>query len=151
MDTFKKTVAGGFSCINTRLSFEILMPNLTDRDCSTMNVDQSFKTYKRDNLKVAYSLKLDGDKKPEKKRVITKILKLDENNQHRFAMAKPMSTGCIKEYPSPSWLKFNILLECVSLDDPMGHLFVVDIEFDEKKATERQLLYNEIFPPIIEK
>ena len=44
-----------------------------------------------------------------------------------------------------------MLLEKVSLDDPIGHLFVVDIEFDEKNAIEKQYMYNEIFPPIIEK
>ena len=66
-------------------------------------------------------------------------------------MTKPMPTGCIKEHPSPSWLKFNMLLESVSLDDPKGHLFVVVIEFDKKNATEREFLYNETFPPIIEK
>ena len=48
-------------------------------------------------------------------------------------------------------MKFNLLLESGSLDDSFGHLFVVDIEFDEENAMERQLLYNEIFPPIIEK
>ena len=112
-----------------------------------MSVDQSFKACKRDDLKVVYSLKLNGETKPEKRRVINKILKLDENNQYGFAMTKPMHTGCIKECPSPSWLKFNVLLESVSLSDPIGHLFVVDIEFDEKNATERQLLYNEIHTP----
>ena len=66
-------------------------------------------------------------------------------------MTRPMPTGCIKEHLLPSWLKFNLLLETASLDDPIGHLFVVDIEFDEQNATEKQLLYNEIFPPIIEK
>ena len=127
------------------------MPNLTNKDYNAMNIDQSFKTFKRDDLKVVYSLKPDGNTKPEKKRIINKILKLDENNQCGFAMTKPMPTGCIKEYPSPSWLKFNMLLEGVSLDDPIGHLFVVDIEFDEKNATDRHLLCNEIFPSIIKK
>ena len=34
METFEKTVSGGFSCVNTRLSFdtEILMPNLRECD-----------------------------------------------------------------------------------------------------------------------
>ena len=98
-----------------------------------MNIDHSFKSYNRDDLKVVYSLKLDGETKPEKRRIIAKILKLDENNQYGFVMTKPMPTGCIKEHPSLSWLKFNIVLESVSLDDPKGQLFVVDIEFDEKK------------------
>ena len=66
-------------------------------------------------------------------------------------MTKPMPTDCIKEHPAPSWLTFNLLLETVDLDGKIGHLFVADIEFDEKKATERGYMYNEILPPIIEK
>ena len=62
-----------------------------------------------------------------------------------------MPTGCIKQLNSPSWLEFNLLLEKVSLDDSIGHLFIVDIEFDEQNATKKQYMYNEIFPPIIEK
>ena len=120
------------------------MLNLSKKDYNAMTIDQSFKAYKRNE-------KLDGENKPEKKRVIAKILKVDENNQYGFAMTKPMPTGYIKENPSPSWLKFNLLLEIVSLDDPIGHLFIVDIEFDKKNATEREFLYNEIFPSIIEK
>ena len=62
-----------------------------------------------------------------------------------------MPTGCIKEYNLPSWLTFNLLLEKVYLDDQISHLFVVDIEFDQKNATKKQFLYNEILPSIIEK
>ena len=66
-------------------------------------------------------------------------------------MTKPMPTGCIKLNPDISWRTFNILLESVDLDDPIGHLYIVDIEFDHTKATPRQITYNEIYPPIIEK
>ena len=66
-------------------------------------------------------------------------------------MTKPMPTGCIKLNPDISWRTFNILLESVDLDDPIGHLCIVDIKFDDKKATPRQITYNEIYPPIIEK
>ena len=54
METFEKTLSGGFSCVNTRLSFdsEILMPNLTKKGLQKMNIDQSFKTYKRDDSKL---------------------------------------------------------------------------------------------------
>ena len=136
VEVFEKTLCGGFSHVNTRLSFdtEILMPNLTKRDDHNMSINQSFKAFKRDDLKVIYSLKLDKNDSFEKKRVITKIVKFDENNQYGFAMTKPMLTGCIKEYNSPFWLTFNLLLGKVSLDDPIGHLFVVDIEFDKKKT-----------------
>ena len=127
------------------------MPNLTKSDYQNMNIDQSFKAFKRDDLKVVYSLNLDGEKSFQKKRVITKIIKFDENNQYGFAMARPMPTGCIKQNNSPSWLEFNLLLEKVSLEDSIGHLFVVDIEFDEKNVSKRQYMYNEIFSPIIEK
>ena len=153
MEIFEKTICGGFSSVNTRLSFdtEILMPNLSKTDYDKMNIDESFKAYKRDDLKVVYSLKLDNQKNFSKKRIITKIVKLDENNQYGYAMTRPMPTGCIKQNNSPSWLQFNLLLEKVSFEDPIRHLFIVDIEFDEKNASEKQYMYNEIFPPIIEK
>ena len=94
MEVFEKTICGGFSSVNTRLSFdtEMLMPNLTKKDYDKMTIDQSCKAYKRDDLKVVYSLKLDGEKKFSKKRIISKILKLDENNQYGYAMTRPMPT-----------------------------------------------------------
>ena len=106
METFAKTLLGGFSCINTRLPFdsEILMPNLTEKDFQKMNIDQSFKAYKRDDLKLIYKIKLDNQENYSKKRVIIKILNLDENNQCSFGMTKPMPTCCIKDKKSPSWL-----------------------------------------------
>ena len=66
-------------------------------------------------------------------------------------MTKPLATGCIKDGNDFSWETFNILLEKVDFEDEIGHLFVVDIMFDFKNATKRQLVYNEIYPPIIEK
>ena len=68
-----------------------------------------------------------------------------------IAMTKPMPTGCIKKEPQPTWRTFNILLERVDLNDPVGHIFVVDISFDYEKAIARQCIYNEIYPSIIEK
>ena len=116
-----------------------------------MNIDESYKDYKRDDLKAIYKIKFDNENTYHERRIITKILKLDENSQFGYAMTKPMPTGCIKEHPSPSWFEFNLLLETVDLDDVIGHLFLVDIEFDEKRATEHEYMYNEILPPIIEK
>ena len=66
-------------------------------------------------------------------------------------MTKPMPTGVIKEKPSPLWKTFNLLLESGSIDDPIGHLFVVDIKFNYENATKKQLLFNEILPPVIKK
>ena len=47
------------------------------------------------DYKVVYNLKI--DKENVKKRVITKILRLDQNNQYDNGMSKPLSTGCIKD------------------------------------------------------
>ena len=66
-------------------------------------------------------------------------------------MTKRLPTGCIKDYDDISWKTFNFLLENVSFEDALGHLYIVDIEFDTKSATETELAYNEIYPPIIEK
>ena len=63
-------------------------------------------------------------------------------------MTKPMPVGSIKD-KALSWAEFNLLMEKVSLDDPIGHLFLVDIEFDHEHATDAQTMYNELMPPII--
>ena len=73
-----------------------------------------------------------------KKRVITKILKLDENNQYGNGMTKPLPTGSIKDNDNISWETFNFLLESVSFEDTIGHLYIADIKFDVKNATERE-------------
>ena len=116
-----------------------------------MKTDKSFKAYKRDNLKVIYRIGLDDEKCFTERRITTNILQMDENNQNGFAMTKPMLTGCIKEHPALSWRNFNFLLKNVDLENKIGHLFIVDIEFDAENATEKKLMYNEILPPIIEK
>ena len=54
-------------------------------------------------------------------------------------MTKSMSTGYIKE-ESVSWTKFNLLLEKVDFNDEIGHIFVVDIEFDYQNANPKQIM-----------
>ena len=74
-EIFKKTLTGGFSCVNTRLGFgtEILQPNITQRNYNKMNIDESYKSFKKDDLKMCYKLKLDGEKDYSDRRVIAKI------------------------------------------------------------------------------
>ena len=147
IEIFEKTVTGGFGCVNTHLSFdtELLMPNYSTSDFDKMSIDESYKTFRRDDLKVVYSIKINNeDKQKKKERRISKVLKLDENNQYGFAMTKPMPTGVIKEKPSPIWKTFNLLLESVLINDPIGHLFVLDIKFNYENTTEKQLLSIEI-------
>ena len=63
---------------------------------------------------------------------------MDENNQYGHGMTKSLPTGCIKDNKNISWEIFNFLLETVSLDDKIGHLYIVHIEFDAKNATKKQ-------------
>ena len=65
-------------------------------------------------------------------------------------MTKPLLYGCIEKQENvPSILEFNIILERVSHEDNIGHLFIVDIKFHN--LNEKTLLFNEIYPPIFEK
>ena len=52
------------------------MPNLTETDYKKMKIDESFKAYKRDDLKLIYRIKLDDENSYHERRIITKILKL---------------------------------------------------------------------------
>ena len=55
-------------------------------------------------------------------------------------MTKPLPIGCIKKEPStPSILELCLLLSGLSHLDPIGHLFVVDIEFDFETTTEKEV------------
>ena len=151
-EIFEKTLIGGFTCVNTRVGFdtEVLLANFAKKDYANMNIDESFQAYKNQNYKVAYKIKLDNDPIDYERRVISKILKFDENNQYGFAMTKPMPVGCIKEKQA-DYIEFNLLFVKATLDDPIGHIFVVDIEFNYKETTKTQIMYNEIMPPFIEK
>ena len=153
MKNFEKAITDGFSCVNPRLGFdtEVLMPNLTAAEYNKMSIDESFESYKPKDLKVGYKLKLDDEDKYTDRRIISKVLKLDENNQHGSAMTKPVPTGCIKERSTPTSKEFNILLEKVPLGNKIGHLFVVNFELSKKKAIPSYLYYHEVYSPIFGK
>ena len=145
VDIFEHAFTGSFSSVNTRIAFdtEILLPNTTKGKTDEFNKDYDYK--------VCYQIRLNNEKEYSTKTVITKIVKLDKKNQYGYGMTKPLPTGCIKQNTEISWRSFNLLLEKVSFDDQIGHLYVVDIDFDHTKATKRQIVYNEIYPSIIEK
>ena len=143
LDNFEQTITGGFSCVNNQLTF--------DSDIFLTNAKKKDNDYRKDyNFEVAYHIKLDYEK-TQPKRIITKTLKLDENYQYGFGMTKPLPTGCIKVDPDISFKKLNHLIRTLDINLPLGHQYVVDIEFDHKNATKNQITYNEIYPPIIEK
>ena len=125
---FEKTVMGGYSCINTKIAFDtdILLKD-------TENEKVLFKT-------------VDG----QLKRFSSKIIKMDENNQYGMAMTRPLPYGCIKrQFTVPSFEELEQLLKSVTLEDKIGHIFTVDIEFSD--INPKTLLFNKIFLAVFEK
>ena len=125
---FEKTVMGGYSCINTRMAFDtdILLKD-------TKNEKVLFKT-------------VDG----QLKRFSSKIIKMDEKNQYGMAMTRPLPYGCIKrQFAVPSFEELEQLLKSVTLEDKIGHIFTVDVDFSD--INPKTLLFNKIFPPVFEK
>ena len=52
----------------------------------------------RDKYKLIYGLKINDTK--QKKRITTKILKMDQNNKYGNSMTKPLPFSCIKSVKS---------------------------------------------------
>ena len=74
------------------------------------------------------------------RRIISKILKLDKNNQYGYAMKKQLRKGCIKQQKHiPSQKEFNMFLKTVDLDIKIGYLFVVDIDFNLEQSNAKTL------------
>ena len=63
--------------------------------------------------------------KKQPKKIISKILKLDENNQYGFGMTKPLPTGCIKTDPNISFKKLNDLIRTLDINSPFGHQYML--------------------------
>ena len=125
---FEKTLIGGYSCVNTRMAFDT---DLFLKD--TKNEKVLFKTAES-----------------QLKRFSSKIIKMDENNQYGQAMTKPLSYGCIKKKKKVLSLEeLPDFLKSVTLDDKIGHLFTIDIEFTDINA--KTLFFNKIYLPIFEK
>ena len=89
LDVFKKALTGGISCVDARLEFdmEILMPSYSQAEYNDITIDQTFMSYKRQDLKVGYKLQLDGEKTySDRGFFISEILKLYEKNQNGYGM-----------------------------------------------------------------
>ena len=74
---------------------------------------------------------------------------MDENNQYRMATTKPLPYGCIKKKDCPPTLtEFNKIINETSHEDSVGHLFIVDIKFND--INPKTLLFNGLYHPIFE-
>ena len=116
---FEKTVMGGYSCVNTRMGFDT---DLFLKD--TKNEKVLFKT-------------ADG----QLKRFSSKIIKMDENNQYGMAMTRLLPCGRIKRKEKIlNFEELDQLLKSITLEDKIGHIFTVDIEFSD--INPKTLLFN---------
>ena len=122
----EKSLRGGMSVVNTRVGFD---SNIFIKDKQQKLCDK-IRNKETDEI--------------ESKRVSTFILKMDENNQDGNAMTKPVPIGCIKkEAYTPNIRELLLLLSRICHKDGMGHLCVVDLEFNVQKATEKQIFFAE--------
>ena len=84
------------------------------------------------------------------KRFLSEIIKMDENNQYGQTMAQPLPYGSIKRKEKVLSLEeLPELLKSVTLEDTIGHIFTLDMEFSD--VNPKTLLFNEIYLPIFEK
>ena len=73
---------------------------------------------------VLFDLDINGKK--QKKRISSKILKMEENNQYRMALTKSLPYGCIKEkHNVQSLTEFNSIITTISYEDKIGLIFNV--------------------------
>ena len=105
---FEKTLIGGSSAVNTRLAFNtnILFPNEDEES-------------KKQDLKISNNIKNKG--KTKTKRVVSKILKMDETNQYGNAITKSLPYDCIKKQ---ELRKFNMTLPNLSDENKIRHLLI---------------------------
>ena len=126
VDLFEQTLVGGFRCLNTRLGFD--SKNLLLKDS---------KNEPKENLKLIYKIR------NEDKRVVTKILKMDENNQYGNTMTKPLLIASInKSKKIVSMREFDLIIQVIFDQDKIGHLFVVDIKFDTKNVSKKTIIFQ---------
>ena len=113
-------LSGSYSSVHTRLGFdtEMFTPNSIEYVEQKENIvneirdlygeknekkerkklmQELYDWWKNETLaschKPIYSPGLNGEESPKKRRVFSKIFKLDENNQYGFAMTKPLPIG----------------------------------------------------------
>ena len=111
--------------------------------CRTLNIFRRVKN--RKDLTVIYEIKGEKSNKLEDKRIVTKILKIDENNQYGNAVTVKKQKFC------PNLRKFNLFIENLLPGDKISHLFIVDIKYDVEHTNKRPLPFNEIYTPVFGK
>ena len=99
--------------------------------------------------KPIYILRLDGEEESKKRRVFSKIFKLDKNNQYGFTMTKPLLISIFKKEHHVDMDTLNRSIENFGPNARFGDIFVVDIQFDAYNDPCKKM-YNEVFPCVFE-
>ena len=110
--------------------------------------------FKKEDLKSSnkpiYKILLDEEQESKGRRIFSKIFKLDENNQHGFAMTKPLPTGTFESEKEANMEILNEAIENFEPNAKVGKIFVVDIDEFHVCNDPRKILYNEIYHCISE-
>ena len=77
------------------------------------------------------------------KKVVTKILKMDENNKYGNAMTKPLPKGSIKKFSSMR--EFDLIVQGILDED------LVDIEFGHKNGNKNSYFLMKSTPQFLKK
>ena len=92
---------------------------------------------------------MDGEESSRKRRVFSKVFKLDENNQYGFAMKKLLPIGIFKKQSDPNLETLENSLKNFDPNAKIGEVFVVDIQFDAYDDPPKRIYY-EIYPCIFQ-
>ena len=97
-------------------------------------MDRLHSLWKEEDLKSCHkpinNIRLDGDETSKKRRVFSKVFKLDENNQYGFAMAKSLPIGIYKKQSDANMQTLENSLKNFDSNAKIGEVFVADIQFD---------------------
>ena len=64
----------------------------------------------------------------------------------------PFQQAALKGWKKiPNHREFNLIIQGISDEESISHLFTVDIEFDRENSVEKTLLFNEIYTHFFEK
>ena len=128
---FEKTLIEGFSCVNTRLAFDT---NILLKDTG--------------QEKVLVEISIDGKK--QLKKVLVHNFKNGREQPVWNGHGKAITIWVYKkEDKVPLLTEFNKILDRITHNDSIGHLFTVDIKFHDIK--EKTLFFNELYPPVFQK
>ena len=150
-------LSGGYSSVHTRLGFDTEIftsrsPEYVEQKQDIINnlrdlygeknqkqerkklMDKLYPLWKEEDLKSChkpiYNDRLDAQEGSRKRRVFSKVFKLDENNQYGFAMTKAFLIGISKKQSNPNMETLESSLKNFDPNAKIGEVFVVDIQFD---------------------